>query len=48
MDRRVTPPARVTSPTWEPHLHVNRPLVFFVLKPLLGIADNEVVKNVQF
>ena len=26
-DRRVTPPKRVTSPTWAPHLHVNRPLV---------------------
>ena len=27
MDRRVTPPKRVTSPTWGPllHLHVNRP-----------------------
>ena len=25
-DRRVTPPKRVTSPTWGPHLHVNRPL----------------------
>ena len=27
MDKRVTPPKRVTSPTWGPHLHVNRPLV---------------------
>ena len=26
MDRRVTPLKRVTSPTWVPHLHVNRPL----------------------
>ena len=26
MDRRVTPPERVTSSTWGPHLHVNRPL----------------------
>ena len=26
MDRRVAPPKRVTSPTWGPHLHVNRPL----------------------
>ena len=26
MDRWVTPPKRVTSPTWGPHLHVNRPL----------------------
>ena len=26
MGRRVTPPRRVTSPAWEPHLHVNRPL----------------------
>ena len=26
MDRRVTPPKWVTSPTWVPHLHVNRPL----------------------
>ena len=25
MDRRVTPPKRVTSPIWVPHLHVNRP-----------------------
>ena len=27
MDRRVTPPKRVTSPNWSPpaHLHVNRP-----------------------
>ena len=25
MDRKVTPPKRVTSPTWGPHLHVNRP-----------------------
>ena len=25
MDKRVTPPKRVTSPTWGPHLHVNRP-----------------------
>ena len=27
MDRRVTPPKRVTSPSWGPHLHVNRPLI---------------------
>ena len=27
MDRRVTPPKRVTSPTWLPHLHVNRSLI---------------------
>ena len=27
MDRRVTPPKRFTSPTWGPHLHVNRPLI---------------------
>ena len=27
MDRRVTPPKRITSPTWSPHLHVNRPLI---------------------
>ena len=27
MDRRVTPPERVTSPTWGPYLHVNRPLI---------------------
>ena len=26
MGRRVTPPKRVISPTWGPHLHVNRPL----------------------
>ena len=26
MDWRVTPPKWVTSPTWGPHLHVNRPL----------------------
>ena len=26
MDRWVTPPQRVTSPTWDPPLHVNRPL----------------------
>ena len=26
VDRRVTPPKRVTSPAWDPHLHVNRPL----------------------
>ena len=26
IDRRVTPPKWVTSPTWGPHLHVNRPL----------------------
>ena len=25
IDRRVTPPKRFTSPTWGPHLHVNRP-----------------------
>ena len=25
MQRRVTPPRRITSPTWGPHLHVNRP-----------------------
>ena len=25
MDSRVTPPKRVTSPTWGPHLHVNKP-----------------------
>ena len=24
MDRRVTSPKRATSPTWGPHLHVNR------------------------
>ena len=24
MDRRDTPPKRATSPTWGPHLHVNR------------------------
>ena len=27
MDGRLTPPKRVTSPTWVPHLHVNRPLL---------------------
>ena len=27
MDRRVTPPKRVTSPTWGPHLLVNRLVV---------------------
>ena len=27
MDRRVTPPKRVTSPSWDPHLLVNRPLI---------------------
>ena len=27
MNRRVTPPKRVTSPAWVPQLHVNRPLV---------------------
>ena len=27
VDRRVTPPKRVTSPTQGPHLHVNMPLV---------------------
>ena len=27
MDRRVTPPKWVTTPTWGPPLHVNRPLV---------------------
>ena len=27
MDKRVTPPEHVTSPTWGPHLYVNRPLV---------------------
>ena len=26
MDRRVTPPKQVISPTWVPPLHVNRPL----------------------
>ena len=26
-DRRVTPPEQVISPTWGPHLYVNRPLV---------------------
>ena len=26
MDRRVTPPKRVTSPSGVPYLHVNRPL----------------------
>ena len=26
MDRWVTPPNQITSPTWGPHLHVNRPL----------------------
>ena len=25
MNRRVTPPKRVASPTWGPHLHINRP-----------------------
>ena len=25
MDRRVTQPKRLTSPTWGPHLHVSRP-----------------------
>ena len=25
MDRRVTPPKRVTSPFWGSHLHVNKP-----------------------
>ena len=25
MNKRVTPPRRVTSPTWGPHLHVNIP-----------------------
>ena len=26
MDRRVTPPKRVTLPTWGPYLDVNNPL----------------------
>ena len=26
MERRVTPPKRVTSPTWGPHLHVKQAL----------------------
>ena len=30
MNRWVTPPKRVTSPTWVPHLHVNSPLEEFV------------------
>ena len=34
MDRRVTPPKRVTSPTWGPHLHVNRPLQGSTLRPV--------------
>ena len=33
MDRRVTPPKRVTSPTWIPHLYVNRQSVCLVLVP---------------
>ena len=29
MNRRVTPPERITSPTWgPPHFHVNMPLVW--------------------
>ena len=33
MDRRVTPPKRVTAPTWGPPplLHVNRPLKLFLV-----------------
>ena len=27
MDKWVTPPKRVTSLTWGPHLHVNRPSI---------------------
>ena len=30
MDRRVTPLRQVTSPTWGPPLHVNRPLTSVV------------------
>ena len=26
MEGRVTPPKRVASPTWVPHIHVNRVL----------------------
>ena len=28
MDRQVTPPKQVTSPTWGPHLHVNKALTY--------------------
>ena len=27
IDKRVTPPKRVTSPTWGPPPHLNRPLL---------------------
>ena len=30
MDRRVTPPKRVTSPTWAPQTPCNRPLLDFI------------------
>ena len=39
MDRRVTPPKRVTSPTYgpPPPLHVNRPLEFiYVFREILS------------
>ena len=51
MDRRVTPPERVTSPTWGPYLHVNRPLIMesttrTLLSPLSmqGKCKSEVIK----
>ena len=40
MDRRVTPPKRVTSTAWDPqHLHLNRPLVP-ALKQALSLKNS--------
>ena len=36
MDRPVTPPKLVTSPTWGPHLHVNRPKKNVLCVHILG------------
>ena len=33
MDRRMTPPKRVTSPTWGPHLNAKRPEEGIVFRP---------------
>ena len=33
MDRRVTPPKRVTSPNWGPHLHAKRPEAGIFFRP---------------
>ena len=44
MDRRVTSPKQVTSPTWGPRLHVNRPLEKPQTFPVTGMYNMQITR----